>query len=140
MYIYTYICRVWGLEYSLFTKRTEARIACFKLSMGREITEEDTVKNHDGCQQVILCYPPHVPTLFGLEALEHDYFRSRTCIQVPRQSASVQPARTLWTAYGKPNSKNQEFWNCFYSNFRRNAYELNSHPREAKNQGFSEDV
>ena len=48
---------------------------------------------------------PHVPTLFGLETLEHGYFRSRTCTHVPRQSASVQQARTLWTAYGKPKSR-----------------------------------
>ena len=87
---------------------------------------------------IYICYPPlHVPTLFGLETQEHGYFRSRTCIQVPRQSASVQPARTLWTAMENPN---QGFWSCFYSNVRRNAYELNSHPREAKSQGFSQDV
>ena len=36
-------------------------------------------------------------------------------------------------------SPNQGFWSCFYLNFR-NAYELNSNPREAKGQGFSEDV
>ena len=58
-----------------------------------------------GCTHTYICYPPHVPTLFGLETLEHGYFRSRTCIQVPRQSASVQPARTLWTTYGKPKSR-----------------------------------
>ena len=52
-----------------------------------------------------ICYPFHVPTLFGLETLEHGYFRSRTCIQVPRQSASVQPAIALWTVYGKPKSR-----------------------------------
>ena len=58
-----------------------------------------------GCTHTHICYPPHVPTLFGLETLEHGYFRSRTCIQVPRQSASVQPARTLWTTSGKPKSR-----------------------------------